>query len=166
MDFLKSFAIAQAIIFTLYVMYGLFVYSFQCQYTLAVAFQGVSKYSWQTVGNVINLISTIIAGGLYGNIGLKITYVNVVERFFKGPPLLSTKGRIYWSILVVLFWWVGFIIGAAIPQVQTLSGMVGAATNMQVSLSPQGVSHSDSLTLAPVHLLVPDRLHVPLLASA
>ncbi len=64
MDFLKAFTIAQAVIFSIYIFYGLFVYSFQGQFTLAVAFQGVSKYSWQTVGNVLNLISTIIAGGL------------------------------------------------------------------------------------------------------
>ena len=140
MDFLKSFAIAQALIFTIYIFYGLFVYSFQGQFTLAVAFQGVSKYSWQTVGNVLNLIATVIAGGLYGNIGklelfnikrlrliakgLKIAYVNIVERFFKGPALLTTRGRFCWTALVLVFWWIGFVIGAAIPQVQTLSGMV------------------------------------------
>jgi hypothetical protein len=111
------------------------VYSFQGQYTLAVAFQGVSRYSWQTVGNVLNLISTVIAGGLYGNIGLKIFYVNVVERFLHGPALLTRRGRLCWSALVLVFWWVGFVIGAAIPQVQTLSGMVGAATNMQFTYS-------------------------------
>ena len=49
MDFLKAFSIAQAIIFTVYIVYGLFVYSFQGQFTLAVAYQGVSKYSFQTV---------------------------------------------------------------------------------------------------------------------
>ncbi|KAK3068342.1 hypothetical protein LTR53_014175 [Teratosphaeriaceae sp. CCFEE 6253] len=103
MDFLKAFSIAQALIFTIYIVYGLYVYSFQGQFTLAVAFQGVSKYSWQTVGNVFNLISTVIAGGLYGNIGLKILYVNVVERFFKGPSLLSTRGRFCWSALVIAF---------------------------------------------------------------
>ena len=135
MDFLKAFSIAQAIIFFVYVFYGLFVYSYQGQFTLAVAFQGVSKYSWQTVGNVLNLIATIIAGGLYGNIGLKIAYVNIVERFLKGPPLMSTRGRFCWSALVIVFWWIGFIIGAAIPQVQTLSGMVGAVTNMQFTYS-------------------------------
>lgn len=135
MDFLKSFTIAQALIFVIYVFYGLYVYSFQGQFTLPVAFQGVSKYSWQTVGNVLNLISTIIAGGLYGNIGLKILYVNVVERYLRGPPLLTFRGRICWSIVVIVFWWVGFIIGAAIPQVQTLSGMVGAVTNMQFTYS-------------------------------
>ncbi|KAL9094302.1 MAG: hypothetical protein Q9165_003442 [Trypethelium subeluteriae] len=131
MDFLKAFSIAQAFIFTIYVFYGLYVYSFQGQFTLAVAYQGVSRYSWQTVGNVFSLISTIIAGGLYGNIGLKIFYVNVIERFLKGPPLLTLRGRLCWSVTVAVFWWVGFVIGAAIPQVQTLSGMVGAVTNMQ-----------------------------------
>jgi len=64
MDFLKAFSIAQALIFVIYVFYGLYVYSFQGQFTLAVAFQGVSRYSWQTVGNVISLIATVIAGGL------------------------------------------------------------------------------------------------------
>jgi hypothetical protein len=113
----------------------LYVYSFQGQYTLAVAFQGVSRYSWQTVGNVINLISTIIAGGLYGNIGLKIIYVNVVERYWGAPALMTTKGRYCWGLTVLVFWWVGFIIGSAIPQVQTLSGMVGAVTNMQFTYS-------------------------------
>lgn len=135
MDFLKAFTIAQALIFTIYVFYGLFVYSFQGQFTMPVAFQGVSRYSWQTVGNVLNLISTIIAGGLYGNIGLKIFYVNVVERFLKGPSLLTARGRLFWSALVLIFWGMGFIIGAAIPQVQTLSGMVGAVTNMQFTYS-------------------------------
>lgn len=123
MDFLKAFSMAQALIFTIYVFYGLYVYSFQGQFTLPVAFQGVSRHSWQTVGNVLSLISGIIAGGLYGNIGLKILYVNVIEDMFHGPPLLSFRGRITWSITVILFWAVGFVIAAAIPQVQTLSGM-------------------------------------------
>lgn len=123
MDFLKAFSLAQLVIFTVYIVYGLFVYSFQGQFTLPVAFQGVSRASWQTVGNILSLISGVIAGGLYGNIGLKILYVNVVEDFFKGPPLLSRRGRVAWMGLVVAFWAVGFVIGAAIPQVQTLSGM-------------------------------------------
>jgi hypothetical protein len=55
--------------------------------------------------------------------GLKVAYVKVVENFFNGPSLLSFKGRIVWSSLVVAFWTGGFIIGAAIPQIQTLSGM-------------------------------------------
>jgi hypothetical protein len=135
MDYLKAFSCAQGLIFTVYVFYGLYVYSFQGQFTLPVAFQGVSRHSWQTVGNVMSLISGIIAGGLYGNVGLKIFYVNVVEDIFNGPKLLSTRGRITWSTVVIVFWAVGFVIAAAIPQVQTLSGMVGAVTNMQFTYS-------------------------------
>ncbi|KAI0475958.1 transmembrane amino acid transporter protein-domain-containing protein [Xylariaceae sp. FL0804] len=135
MDFLKAFAIAQAAIFTLYLVYGLYVYSFQGQFTLAVAFQGVSRYSWQTVGNVLSLVSGVIAGGLYGNIGLKIFYVNVVERLLGGPALLTARGRVCWTAVVLVFWWAGFAIGAGIPQVQTLSGMVGAVANMQFTYS-------------------------------
>jgi hypothetical protein len=78
MDFLKAFSIAQALIFTIYVFYGLYVYSFQGQFTLAVAYQGVSRYSWQTVGNVLSLISGIIAGGLYGNIGSSLPAVDTI----------------------------------------------------------------------------------------
>jgi len=139
MDFLKAFSMAQALIFTVYIFYGLYVYSFQGQFTLPVAFQGVSHHSWQTVGNVLSLVSGVIAGGLYGNIGLKILYVNVVEDFFHGPPLLSRNGRFAWTSLVVVFWAVGFVIGAAIPQIQTLSGMVGAVASMQFTYSfPSG----------------------------
>jgi hypothetical protein len=50
-------------------------------------------------------------------------YVNIVEDMFNGPPLLSLRGRIAWTTLVIVFWLVGFVIAAAIPQVQTLSGM-------------------------------------------
>lgn len=84
---------------------------------------------------MLSLISGIIAGGLYGNIGLKIFYVNVVERYLRGPPLLTKRGRICWTVVVLVFWWVGFVIAAGIPQVQTLSGMVGAVANMQFTYS-------------------------------
>jgi hypothetical protein len=40
---------------------GVFVYSYQGQFTLGLAYTGVSKYSWQTVGNVIALVTGIIA---------------------------------------------------------------------------------------------------------
>ena len=62
-------------------------------------------------------------------------YVNVIERYLRGPPLLSRSGRICWSLVVIVFWWVGFVIASAIPQVQTLSGMVGAVANMQFTYS-------------------------------
>lgn len=40
---------------------GVFVYTYQGQFTLGLAYTGVSKYSWQTVGNSIALVTGIIA---------------------------------------------------------------------------------------------------------
>lgn len=133
MDFWRGMACAQCLIYVAYLVYGVFVYSFQGQFTLPLAYQGVSKYSWQTVGNVLALITGIIAGGLYGNIGIKVAYVNIVEDWFKGPSLLSRKGHFIWSIMVVIYWALAYIIGSAIPQVENISSLIAAVCIMQFS---------------------------------
>ena len=74
--------------------------------------------------------------------GLKIVYVNIIEDMFHGPPLLSSKGRLAWTTLVIVFWVVGFLIGAAIPQIQTLSGMGSLILQfyiLSVSTNPQWI---------------------------
>ncbi|KAF8187421.1 transmembrane amino acid transporter protein-domain-containing protein [Pholiota molesta] len=135
MDFWKGMTMAQALIFVAYLLYGCFVYAFQGQFTLPLAFQGVSKHSWQNLGNVIALITGIIAAGLYGNIGIKVVYINVVEDWLKGPRLMTPKGRIVWSGLVFVYWSLAFIIGSAIPQVQTITGLIAAIAIMQFTYS-------------------------------
>lgn len=130
-DFIKGMALAQALIFTCYVTFGVYVYCFQGQFTLPLAYQGVSKYSWQTVGNVLALITGSIAAGLYGNIGLKIAYVYIVEDICKGPPLMSRGGRFLWSLTVPIYWSIAFVIGTGIPAVGALSGLVAAVCIFQ-----------------------------------
>jgi hypothetical protein len=56
----------------------------------------------------------------------------IVEGIFHGPPLTSRQGRFIWSGMVIVYWSLAFVIGAAIPQVQTISGLVGAVCIMQV----------------------------------
>ncbi|KAK7012204.1 aa-trans domain-containing protein [Favolaschia claudopus] len=131
MDFWKGMIAAQALIFSAYVLYGAFVYSQQGQFVLPLAYQGVSRYALQTFGNVISLISGIIAAGLYGNIGIKVVYHNVIEDWFHGPPVMSSKGRYIWSTMVCSYWALAFIVGSAIPQVQTINGLIGAVAIMQ-----------------------------------
>ncbi|KAJ7898431.1 hypothetical protein B0H13DRAFT_2031890 [Mycena leptocephala] len=123
MDFWKGMILAQSLIFSAYLVYGAFVYSQQGQFVLPLAYQGVSRYAWQTFG--------IIAAGLYGNIGIKVVYHNIIEDWYDGPPLLSTKGRYIWSTMVCLYWSLAFIIGSAIPQIQTINGLIGAIGVMQ-----------------------------------
>ncbi|KAJ6610198.1 oligopeptide transporter protein [Mycena sp. CBHHK59/15] len=131
MDFWKGMILAQSLIFSAYLLYGTFVYSQQGQFTLALAYQGVSKYAWQTVGNETSDMRRILAAGLYGNIGIKVVYHNVVEDWYHGPPLMSPRGRFIWSAMVLLYWSLAFIIGSAIPQVQTINGIIGAIGVMQ-----------------------------------
>ncbi|KAJ3799532.1 transmembrane amino acid transporter protein-domain-containing protein [Lentinula aff. detonsa] len=133
MDFWKGMICAQMLICTAYLMYGLFVYSFQGQFTLPLAYQGVSRQSWQDVGNVFALITGIIAAGLYGNIGIKVAYYSIIEDWFKGPALTSRTGRLIWTGMVLLYWSLAFIVGSAIPQVATVSGVVAAICIMQFS---------------------------------
>lgn len=131
----------QGLIIVCYLVYGIYVYAMQGQFTLALAYQGVSKYAWQTVGNVLALITGAIAAALYGNIGLKVLYINIVENTLKGPPLMSKKGRLgepsfrpslaikllttfpparaVWGVAVILFWGVAYVIGSAM-YVRTL----------------------------------------------
>jgi hypothetical protein len=133
MDFWKGMVCAQLLICIAYMMYGLFVYSFQGQFTLPLAYQGVSKQSWQDVGNVFALITGIIAAGLYGNIGIKVAYYNIIEDWFKGPVLTSRAGRFIWTIMVFAYWSLAFVVGSAIPQVASVSGIVAAICIMQFS---------------------------------
>ncbi len=126
-----SKALAQIVIFIAYVLFGCFVYvrprclwesivtkrrlqGFQGQFTLPLAYQGVSKYAWQTVGqssvisgvfssvtlatlgNAISLVTGLIAGGLFSHVSTKVLYINFVEGF-GGPRLMTPKGRITWG---------------------------------------------------------------------
>jgi len=131
MDFWKGMVCAQLLIGIVYLMYGLFVYSFQGQFTLGIAYQGVSKFAWQSVGNAIGLVSSLIAAGLYGNIGIKVAYYNIVEDMLHGPRLVSHTGRYIWVFMTFLYWSLAFIVGSAIPQVQTISALVAAVCIMQ-----------------------------------
>ncbi|KAF3388168.1 hypothetical protein DPV78_012197 [Talaromyces pinophilus] len=115
-DFIKAMWGAQFFIYTVYLIYGCFVYYYQGQYSFNPSYQGVSIYGWQTAGNMISLIAALIAGGLYGNIGIKVFYNNILLDFLKAPPITTKRGKIIYAILVPLWWIIAFVIAAAIPD--------------------------------------------------
>ena len=59
-----------------------------------------SPYGWQTACNMIGVLSGIIAATLYGNIGIKVIYNNVLMELFRAPPLTTKSGKILWAIIV------------------------------------------------------------------
>ncbi|KXL50345.1 hypothetical protein M433DRAFT_8242 [Acidomyces richmondensis BFW] len=115
-DFLKAMWGAQFFIFTVYVVYGCYVYYFQGQYSYNPSFQGVSTYGWQTAGNAITLIAGLIAAGLYGNIGIKVFYNNILVELLDLPLISSKPGKLFYAALVPVWWSTAFIIAAAIPD--------------------------------------------------
>ncbi|KAL2042703.1 hypothetical protein N7G274_004462 [Stereocaulon virgatum] len=132
-DFWKGMLCAQTFIYIIYMLFGLFVYSYQGQFTLIIAYQGISSYAWQTVANAFGLTSGLIAALLYGNIGIKVIYNNVLMELFRFPTLGTKAGKLAWIGVVPVYWAIAFILAAAIPQVANLSGFIAAACILQFS---------------------------------
>lgn len=125
-DFVKGMLGAQTLIMIVYITFGIFVYCYQGQFVDNPANQGISQYGLQTAGNILSLISGILAGALYGNVGLKVLYQGYGVTDWKFPALDTRPGILLWGILVVVYWALAFIIGSAIPQVSNLTSFVGA----------------------------------------
>lgn len=132
-DFWKGMICAQTFIFCCYLVFGLLNYSRQGQFTINPVYQGVAPYDWQTVGNALSLVSTLIAALLYGNIGIKVIYSNILMELFKFPSLAVKSGKLIWVVVVPIYWAVAFVIAAAIPSFSNLSGLVAAACILQFS---------------------------------
>lgn len=126
MDFWKGLICAELLIYVCYMFFGIFVYSYQGQYSFNPIVQGLSNFKWQTALNALQLYTGLVAAALYGNVGLKVAYVEVFERLLKLPPLHTTGGKFWWAGLIPVYWAIGFIVAAAIPQFNYISGLVGA----------------------------------------
>ena len=88
--------------------------------------QGLSPYNWQTATNIMNIVTGLIAAALYGNIGIKVAYVEVFQELLGAPALTTKAGKMLWVAVVPIYWALGFIIAAAIPAFSDISGLIGA----------------------------------------
>ncbi|KAI1476889.1 transmembrane amino acid transporter protein-domain-containing protein [Daldinia eschscholtzii] len=126
LDFWKSLLIAEIFIYGIYIFFGVFMYSYQGQYTYNPSVQGIAAYGMQTAGNILSLASSLIAAVLYSNIGLKVVYIEVFHELLGFPDLTTKKGKMWWAALIPLYWAVAFIIAAAVPQFSYIVGLIGA----------------------------------------
>jgi hypothetical protein len=99
---------------------------------------GVSPYGWQTAGNMISLFAGLIAAGLYGNIGIKVLYNNVLIDIFNAPPLTTFRGKFIYGAIVPVWWIVAFIIAAAIPDYFGFVSIISASMllNLTYTMPP------------------------------
>lgn len=99
-DFWKALICAETFIYAVYLFFGIFVYSYQGQYTVNPANQGMSPKAAYTAGNIISFISSLIAAALYGNIGIKVLYQNIFKEIIGLPDLSSSSGKLLWAGMV------------------------------------------------------------------
>ncbi|KAL5119101.1 hypothetical protein ACEQ8H_003025 [Pleosporales sp. CAS-2024a] len=133
--FLRSMWSSQAFIYMCYMLYGLFMYGYQGQYTQNPSYLGISNYALSTLGNSLAMVTAMIAAALYGNIGLKVIYNSIGIQLFNAPPLYTTRGKWIWAAIVPLYWSIAFVLGGAIPDFSGFVGFVSALCAMQFTYS-------------------------------
>lgn len=134
-SFWKGCCIAQLVIYVVYVVYACVVYSGAGQYSLSIGYQIMHRGGALTFCNIASIITAVIAAAIYGNVGLKVSYINVVEDLCHGPSVYSRGGRLIWAVWAVIFWALAFIIGSAVPQINSLSGLISAIAICNFSYS-------------------------------
>jgi len=137
-DFLKAMWGAQLFIYTVYLIYGCFQYHYQGQYSFYPSYMGVSSYGWQVVGDMITLIAALIAAGLYGNIGIKVLYNNILLDIFHAPPLITKRGKFIYAVIVPIWWSIAYVIAGAIPDYFGFVAVISASMllNLTYTLPP------------------------------
>lgn len=130
-DFWKSAFCAQLFCFLMYMLFGLICYSRQGQYSSVLPNINFDNDALILVNNVISLATMMVGCILYGNIGVKLFYENVLRAYFKAPLLVSTKGRWLWTLTVCAYWALAWTIGSAVPNITALITIVGSAGFLQ-----------------------------------
>lgn len=125
MDFWKGMICGQTLIMVVYLFYGLFVYGYNGQFSYVTANQGIGSVGLQNAGNVLSIITGIIATVLYGNVGIKVVYQGFLIPNFNFPSLSSRRGTFAWAIFVIIYWAISYIVGTAIPSVSALVSIIG-----------------------------------------
>jgi hypothetical protein len=130
-DFWKSAFGAQFFCYSLYMLFGMFVYSFQGQYTNILPTVNIDNILFQGLTNILGLICVTIIAVMYSHIGCKVFYRNVLRGYFKAPSLTSAKSTGYWCAVVCGYWALAWVVGSAIPNITDLNTVVGAACILQ-----------------------------------
>lgn len=125
-DFWKGLLGADLLIGVVYLIYGVFVFSYQGQFTYATANMGITQYNLQTAGNVLTLVSGVFAAVLYGNVGMKVLYQGFLVPNLRFPMLMTKSGALVWAVFIVAYWAIAFVIARGIPIINDLVSLIGA----------------------------------------
>lgn len=139
MDFWKAIMCAQVFIWAIYLFFGIYIYSFQGQFSFNPVMQGLSPYGFQTAANILSVLVGLISSALYGNVGFKVIYIEVFQGVFGLPPLTQRGGRIAWMVSIPVYFIIAFAIAGAIPQFAYITGFIGALFGMTFTYTMPGI---------------------------
>jgi hypothetical protein len=57
---------------------------------------------------------------------MKTVYIEVFQQAFHFPEITSKKGKLLWYALGPIYWALAFVFAAAVPNLNGISGLVGA----------------------------------------
>ena len=57
---------------------------------------------------------------------MKTVYIEVFQQAFGFPEITTRRGQVMWYILGPIYWIVAFVVAAAVPNLNGISGLVGA----------------------------------------
>ncbi|KAK4541720.1 hypothetical protein LTR36_007429 [Oleoguttula mirabilis] len=134
-DFWKGIFLAQTFICFVYILFGAFVYSQYGQYSASTIGTVIQPFALQTVGNVIGLITGLIACLLYFNIGMKTVYLEVFQEILHFPPITTKKGQLVWCGLGPCYWIIAFVLAASVPNLNAIVGLVGGLFSLNFTYS-------------------------------
>ena len=60
------------------------------------------------------------------NIGMKTVYIEVFQEVSHFPEISTKRGRYMWFALGPIYWVLAFVVGAAVPNLNGISGIVSA----------------------------------------
>lgn len=83
---------AQAVTLTVYLFYSIYFYCYAGQFSLPLSYQGMKGGPARDFCNVGNIIGSVVSCAIYAQVGIKGSYVGIVEELFKGPKLTSRLG--------------------------------------------------------------------------
>lgn len=110
-DFWKSALGAQFLCYALYMLFGIFVYSKQGQYTNILPTVNIDDRTFQGITNILGLICISVIAVMYSHFGCKVFYRNILRGYFRAPSLVKAKSTVFWSATVCAYWAVAWAIG-------------------------------------------------------
>ena len=100
-DFWKGIICDQTFIYLVYRIYGCFLYAYQDSIPLNPPFEDYQTIRCRQFVTFSAFLSALIAAGLYGNIGVKVFYNNVLIEFVAALLMTNTRKLIRAGIILV-----------------------------------------------------------------